>query len=314
MNRETSDARSAAIDTIAASPASKMDSPPPEPSGDLSRLGFLSQLCLSARSVERALYEACRFSALWSPCDFSLSHEQARVCIGARLAPPGERGASAAEFLLLWLRLSERVAGAALAPESLRAPAEDCPGLHELFACPIIASVDELALYLHSADVQRENPAADERLFRVLLQHAEERLLDLHHTQSVSERLFRALLALDDSADSRAEALATRLGLGVRTLHRRLRAEGTSYRKVLTSFQMQRCVERLASPSASAKQVAFALGFSDPASFYRAFKRWTGHTVSEYRMLRGNYAAGTNGLAQTHGRWTERPPSATART
>jgi AraC-like DNA-binding protein len=296
MTREQSDAGRTTIDTIAASPARRLDNGPAEIIGDLSRLGFLSQLCLSASSVERALREACRFSALWSSCEFSLAHEPERVSVSARFtqrAPGVARGESAAELLLLWLRLAEGVAGARIAPESLCAPADDCTELHALFGCPIMASADQITFSLHAADAQRENAAADERLFRVLLQHAEERLLDQLHTQSISERLSRALLQLDDSADSRAEALANRLGLGVRTLHRRLRAEGTSYRKVLTSFQMRRCIERLAAPSASAKQVAFALGFSDPASFYRAFKRWTGHTVSEYRTLRGAFAERT---------------------
>jgi AraC-like DNA-binding protein len=296
MTRETSDANRSTIDTIAATPARRLDSGPAEIIGDLSRLGFLSQLCLAASSVERALQEACRFSALWSRYDFSLAHERERVSVSARLTQrtsAAAGGESAGELLLLWLRLAEGVAGVRLVPESVRAPADDCAELHALLGCPIVASADQLALLLHAADAKRENPAADERLFRVLLQHAEERLLDQLHTQSISERLSRALLQLDDSADSRAEALASRLGLGVRTLHRRLRAEGTSYRKVLTSFQMRRCIERLASPSASAKQVAFALGFSDPASFYRAFKRWTGHTVSEYRTLRGAFAERT---------------------
>jgi AraC-like DNA-binding protein len=306
MKTDTSDAGSATIDTIAATPARKLDSVPAEVAGDLSRLGFLSQLCLAASSVERALHAACRFSALWTSCDFSLSPERDRVSVSARLAArePSVHGSeSAQELLLLWLRLAQRVAGVPIAPESLRAPSESCAALQALFDCPIKASSDQVALYLHGVDMRRENPAADERLFRVLVQHAEERLLDQLHTQSVSERLSRALLQLDDSADSRAEALAARLGLGVRTLHRRLRAEGTSYRKVLTSFQMRRCIERLASPSASAKQVAFALGFSDPASFYRAFKRWTGHTVSEYRMLRGSYhERPSSSSAQTHER------------
>lgn len=293
MTRETSDAGSASIDTIAASPARRLDNSPSEITGDLSRLGFLSQLCRSANNVERALQEACRFSTLWSSWDFSLVRELERVSVSARLlprSPADAHGESVAELLLLWLRLAEGVAGTRITPESLRAPPGDCPALHALFDCPIKASADQVTFSLRAADAQRANPAADERLFRVLLQHAEERLLDQLHTQSISERLSRALQQLDDSADSRAEALASRLGLGVRTLHRRLRAEGTSYRKVLTSFQMRRCIERLSSPAASAKQVAFALGFSDPASFYRAFKRWTGHTVSEYRTLRGGLA------------------------
>jgi AraC-like DNA-binding protein len=294
MKREIPQAPTATLDQVVPSAAQGMEGRPAELVSDLSRLGFLSQLCLSAGSVERALQEACRFSALWSAHAFSLQHEDERLIISAKLAAraaDAAPGDGALELVLLWLRLAACVAGAPLHPERVRAPAEDCARLRERLACHVEASPGQIELILPAADARRENPAADERLFRVLLHHAEERLLDQLHAQSVSERLYLALLQLDDNADSRAEARASRLGLGVRTLHRRLRAEGTSYRKVLTSFQMRRCIERLACPSASAKQVAFALGFSDPASFYRAFKRWTGHTVSEYRVLHGWYAA-----------------------
>jgi AraC-like DNA-binding protein len=228
---------------------------------------------------------------LWSQRDFSLHRERERLVVRTRVEARTTSDAprnQSIDIVLFWLHLVECVAGAPVLPESVRVPGCDCAGLRELVDCSIKASADEIAIYFFAADARRENPAADERLFRVLLAHAEERHLDYVHMQTVSERLHRTLLSLDDSADSRAEALASRLGLGVRTLHRRLRAEGTSYRKVLTNFQMRRCIERLESPSASAKQVAFALGFSDPASFYRAFKRWTGHTVSEYRLLRGS--------------------------
>jgi AraC-like DNA-binding protein len=98
-----------------------------------------------------------------------------------------------------------------------------------------------------------------------------------------------ALRRLDDVAEASAEQLAKSLGLGVRTLHRRLRSEGQTYRDVLDAFRKQRCMVQLAQGSLSTKQVALELGFADPAGFHRAFKRWTGCTVGEWqrRNVRG---------------------------
>jgi AraC-like DNA-binding protein len=36
----------------------------------------------------------------------------------------------------------------------------------------------------------------------------------------------------------------------------------------------------------SIAEVAFLLGFSEPSSFYRAFRRWTGRTPVEFRRDR----------------------------
>jgi AraC-like DNA-binding protein len=104
------------------------------------------------------------------------------------------------------------------------------------------------------------------------------------------EHARRALSCLAERGNVRAELLARELGLGVRTLHRRLRAEGTSFRKLLVELQLARCRCELSLRSRSAKEIAFALGFADPASFHRAFKRWTGHTVAQFRRATvGNY-------------------------
>ena len=67
------------------------------------------------------------------------------------------------------------------------------------------------------------------------------------------------------------------------TLYRRLRAEGTTFEEILDAKRRQLAIRYLGLDRSSVKAAAYRLGFSDPAAFSRAFKRWTGRSPSEFR-------------------------------
>jgi AraC-like DNA-binding protein len=54
---------------------------------------------------------------------------------------------------------------------------------------------------------------------------------------------------------------------------------------------MERARNLLAATDAPLKEVADQLGFSEPSSFHRAFKRWTGETPTRYRLSHRSAAA-----------------------
>ena len=90
--------------------------------------------------------------------------------------------------------------------------------------------------------------------------------------------------ALEDG-DISVERVARDLGCSRHTLHRRLKAEGVSFATVLEEFRRRRAI-RLLGERMSVKEVAYRLGYSDPAAFSRAFKRWTGTSPREARENR----------------------------
>jgi len=78
------------------------------------------------------------------------------------------------------------------------------------------------------------------------------------------------------------ERVARDLGCSRQTLYRRLKAEGVAYEQLLDGLR-RRLALRFMREGLSVKDAAYRLGFSDPAAFSRAFKRWTGSSPSDMR-------------------------------
>ncbi|HEX8449453.1 MAG TPA: AraC family transcriptional regulator [Allosphingosinicella sp.] len=97
--------------------------------------------------------------------------------------------------------------------------------------------------------------------------------------RSEVERRLEPLLA---SGGVGIERVARDLGYSRQTLYRRLKAEGITYEQLLDGVR-RRLALRFLSEGLSVKAAAYRLGFSDPAAFSRAFKRWTGSSPSEMR-------------------------------
>ena len=71
--------------------------------------------------------------------------------------------------------------------------------------------------------------------------------------------------------------------MSTRTLHRRLADGGTSFRELLEQTRASLAEGYLHQTDMPITEISYLLGFSDVASFSRAFKRWTGSTPKHFR-------------------------------
>jgi AraC-like DNA-binding protein len=94
------------------------------------------------------------------------------------------------------------------------------------------------------------------------------------------ERRVEALLASGDVGIGR---VARDLGCSRQTLYRRLKAEGITYEQLLDGLRRRLALRLIREQGLPVKEAAYRLGFSDPAAFSRAFKRWTGSSPGEMR-------------------------------
>jgi AraC-like DNA-binding protein len=107
--------------------------------------------------------------------------------------------------------------------------------------------------------------------------------LPLHVRRVLAPRLARGQMEID--------VVARDLGMSSRTLQRRLAVAGRSYQELLDMVRRETAERYIADRSLSIGEVAYLVGYSEPAAFHRAFKRWTGVTPQAFRQQRGNEGA-----------------------
>ena len=79
------------------------------------------------------------------------------------------------------------------------------------------------------------------------------------------------------------DAVARRLKMSTRTLKRKLRQEGTSYRKIVDGLRTQLAIKYLRDTELTLEDIASCLGYGDAASFRHTFRRWTKKTPGEFK-------------------------------
>lgn len=93
----------------------------------------------------------------------------------------------------------------------------------------------------------------------------------------------RALLVAGEQGYPNLEQLAAALHVSARTMKRRLQDHGLSFQPLLDEVRRRDALNLLADPTLSIEDVARRIGFSDPANFTRAFRKWTGQAPSALR-------------------------------
>jgi len=123
-------------------------------------------------------------------------------------------------------------------------------------------------------------PSHDRDLLWMAVRQCEARQEALRRHGSLSDQV---LARLRDEPEPDLAAVAHALHISPRTLMRRLKAEGTAFQALRDRTRAQRAAELLALPHYTVAAVARELGYTDVASFRRAFRRWYGTQPSDFR-------------------------------
>jgi len=121
-------------------------------------------------------------------------------------------------------------------------------------------------------------------MYGQLIEQAEKYLRSLYKQDNIAEQLMRKLTELMAAGEANADAACRAMRLSRRTLQRRLRAEKTSFQKVLNEARAVLAVNYLSDERLKSLEVAMLLGYSNISSFTTAFKSWYDVPPAEYRQ------------------------------
>jgi len=134
--------------------------------------------------------------------------------------------------------------------------------------------------------LERPMKTADAAIERLMRHYGDLQLAGLETQRDELERLRRSVAQLVVAGDSSVERLAQSLGWSVRTLQRRLAAQGLNYSDVLAQVRKTLALNLLENPSLGISQIAYVLGYSEVSTFNHAFRRWVGQPPRDYRNSR----------------------------
>ena len=152
-----------------------------------------------------------------------------------------------------------------------------------IFRCPVVFDADWNAMRMDPTIASHRVQLQPRYVFGVLSERAEELLKELEGARTARGKVESLLMPILHTGDIGVDAIATKMGVSRQTLFRRLKAEGATFEKVLDDLRHKLALHYLSGRKASVNETAYLVGFSDPAAFSRAFKRWTGKSPREMR-------------------------------
>jgi AraC-like DNA-binding protein len=147
-----------------------------------------------------------------------------------------------------------------------------------IFGVPLFFSSHMNALQVDEALLNMKLPRTNPYLSEVLSARAEELLKGLEMSKTMRGRVENLLIPILHTGETSMDMIAVKLGLSRQTLFRKLRAEGITFEKVLDELRHKLALHYLSVKKVSVNETAYLVGFSQPAAFSRAFKRWTGYS------------------------------------
>lgn len=264
----------------------------------LTSLGLLGYTMLACRNLQEAMQVSTQFrelSLLICPVIIEPQPAGVWITLDDSVLPADARALVVERGMAGWKRILGELLQRPFAPLavelSLAEPAEQ--GDYErYFGCPVALGVARNAMLIGEADLTSELPLANvltRNACAALCRQLCDGLEDV--VSPLARQVLQVLISHSGAPPGAAEVAAT-LGFSERSLHRRLAAEGRPFRQ-LDERVRGRLAERLLGDSdLGLDAIAAQLGYSEAASFSRAFKRWTGCAPSHWRAAQRAAALG----------------------
>lgn len=270
-----------------------------EASGFLSRplkIGTFGMMChalITSGNLRRALLRSARYLGLMTD-DLRLelveSGSEAKLLIHYQNPNEMDESFFITSIFVIWIRLSCWMIDQPMLLERINFRFSK-PDYHDefslMFPCRHHFSQTENSVVFSRHLLALPIKQSSEQL-TAFLSHAPESLLtQFRADDSMSGQVKRLLLEPRDEQleieNLSFEEVSEMMHMTTHTLRRRLKEEGNSFQEIKDSLRRDRALQLLEQADLSIQEIGEVLGFSEPAAFSRAFKKWTGLSPASYR-------------------------------
>ena len=185
---------------------------------------------------------------------------------------------------LMLINLLNKGIGKRISPVSVTSPFEYV----ELLTKEINATINKAKqneVIFSMKDLKKPFLTANNIMVEYLEPQLKQKLAEMESEtfETFVSRVQKKLFQLIPSGQFGLENVAEEFGISGRTLQRNLSVENTSFNQMIKDIQKIMTFNYLEAKELSIDEIAYLVGYTETSSFYRAFKKWTGKTVSQYQ-------------------------------
>ena len=156
-----------------------------------------------------------------------------------------------------------------------------------VFQCPVEFNDKQFKLYFEPEILSYRSPYAEPELLSMHMQSANQHMQQLAKRDLILE-VRNQVGALLETGEISLETISQHLEISPRQLRHQLNLAGTSLQRIINHYRKSLSKQLLSQTDESIAEIVYLTGFSEPSTFYRAFKRWEGMTPIEYRQINNN--------------------------
>lgn len=190
-------------------------------------------------------------------------------------------------WMVIWHRFASWIVGRKI-PLDRASFTYSKPAYHRelkyMFPCRHQFNRQQLSLSFN-AEFLSLPPVRTQRDLSRFLKHSPADLITIPGEDQSYRGLIRTQLLLQEGEVLQCpsfEQIAAGFNVSSQTLRRKLKSEGTSYPRIKDQIRRDLAIEKLLAQNLPVSEIARLLGFSEPRSFTRAFRHWTGVSPTEY--------------------------------
>ena len=125
--------------------------------------------------------------------------------------------------------------------------------------------------------------SADKNLYVMFSNLLQAKVAELADSITFVEQVKRTIMSEFKSVVPAVDVIASHMNMSSRSFQRKLEAEGKTYREISEEMKKELTLALLKNPKYNSSEISRALGYTEPAAFRLAFKRWMDETPAQWR-------------------------------